>query len=171
MFRASSLRAAATSAVAAYELPYGNSAWSMVLLVPRTQSVGAYAASLTDASLSTILSAMSTQSRVELYVPKFTVSSNVDLAPELQALGMPRAFSDAAQFPRLVDITTKLKFVQHAVKVAVDERGTTAAAVTVVGAVPVSAPAPQRVDRPFVMIIRERLTGAIAFAGIVRDPR
>ncbi len=171
MFRASSLRATATSAVSAYELPYGNSAWSMVLLVPRTQSVGAYAASLTDASLNTILSAMSTQSRVELYVPKFTVSSNVDLAPELQALGMPRAFSDAAQFPRLVDLPTKLKFVQHAVKVAVDERGTTAAAVTAVGAVLVSAPAPQRVDRPFVMIIRERLTGAIAFAGIVRDPR
>jgi serpin B len=160
------LRATGSPAVTAIELSYGNSAWS-----PTSQSLASYAATLTDASFDAIVRALTPQTRAELYLPKFTVSSNLELSRELASLGMPRAFTDAAQFPRLVDEATKLAFVQHAVKVAVDERGTKAAAVTVVGVVPVSAPAPWVVNRPFVFVIRERLTGTIAFAGLVRDPR
>jgi serine protease inhibitor len=49
--------------------------------------------------------------------------------------------------------------------VDVNEEGTEAAAATIVGMVPVSAPAPVRVDRPFMVAIRERLSGTILFIG------
>jgi serine protease inhibitor len=49
--------------------------------------------------------------------------------------------------------------------IEVDEEGTEAAAVTSVGVVPTSAPQPVRVDRPFILVIRERLSGTILFMG------
>jgi serpin B len=84
---------------------------------------------------------------------------------------MPRAFSRAAQFPRLVSgEATQLGFVQHAVKVEVDEKGTRAAAVTVVGVRAVSLPMGYLFDKPFVFVIRERLSGTVLFVGVVRNP-
>lgn len=171
MHRKGSVRTAATTSLTALELRYGNTAWSMLFLVPQTGSVTQFAQSLSDATLTQTLAALQPADRVEVFVPRFSVSGNFEISRELKALGMPRAFSDAAQFPRLADVATKITFVQHGVKVVVDEQGTKAAAVTVVGIGPTSAPAAYRVDRPFVFLIRERLTGAIAFAGIVRDPR
>ena len=62
-----------------------------------------------------------------------------------------------------------LSLVKQKSFVKVDEEGTVAAAVT--GGVMVdSAPQPIVVDRPFLFVIRERLTGAILFLGVVNDP-
>ena len=106
-----------------------------------------------------------------MYLPRFSVRGSLDLGPQLRAVGMPRAFSDIAEFPRLAGIPAKLSFVQHGMVLQVDETGTKAAAVTVVGAVLTSLPPSYRVDRPFIFLIRERFAGAILFAGVVRDPR
>lgn len=171
MQRSSGFRGANTASLTAIELSYGNSAWSMLMLVPRSGPVAAFAQSLTDATVAQTLAALQPVDGADLFVPRFTVSSNLELSGELKALGMRRAFTPAAQFPRLVDESTQIGFVQHAVKVAVDEAGTRAAAVTAVGIRLVSLPPSYRVDRPFVFFIRERLSGTIAFAGIVRDPR
>jgi serpin B len=112
------------------------------------------------------------ETRGEVVLPKFTLTASRALSPALSAMGMSRAFSDQAEFPRLFpSVATKIGFVQHAVAVTVEERGTRAAAVTAVGIVPVSMPAGVVVNRPFIFLIRERLTGAILFAGVVRDPR
>jgi serpin B len=112
------------------------------------------------------------ETRGEVVLPKFTLTASRALSSALSAMGMSRAFSDQAEFPRLFpSVATKIGFVQHAVAVTVEERGTRAAAVTAVGIVPVSMPAGVVVNRPFIFLIRERLTGAILFAGVVRDPR
>ena len=84
---------------------------------------------------------------------------------------MPRAFTNQAEFPRFFGTGAKLGFVQHGVTLEVNERGSRAAAVTVVGVVPTSLPPTFRVDRPFVFFIRERFAGTILFTGVVRDPR
>jgi len=171
MQRSGGFRVMSTASLTAIELSYGNSAWSMLMLVP-LGPVAAFAQSLTDATVAQTLAALQPTDRGDVFVPRFTVSSNLELSDELKALGMPRAFSLRAQFPRLVvNEATRIDFVQHAVKVAVDEAGTRAAAVTAVGIGVVSLPPSYRVDRPFVFLIRERLSGTIAFAGIVRDPR
>jgi len=52
----------------------------------------------------------------------------------------------------------------------VDEKGTTAAAVTSVEVGVTSAPIGFTADRPFLFAIRERLSGTLLFTGLVYDP-
>jgi len=61
--------------------------------------------------------------------------------------------------------------VKHQTFVQVNEEGTEAAAVTTVGVGVTSAPPSFTADRPFVVVIRERLSGTILFMGkILRIP-
>ena len=56
---------------------------------------------------------------------------------------------------------------------AIDEEGTEAAAVTGVGVTATAAQVPKvmRVDRPYIFVIRERLSGTVLFMGrITRVP-
>lgn len=172
MSREGGYRAWRDAGLLAVELPYGNAAYSMLVLVPTRQSVASFVATLDTARLTQVVQGLrEARSDERLRLPKFTLEGSLELSPDLKALGMPRAFTNAAQFPRLVaNEATKLAFVQHAVKVEVDEKGTRAAAVTVVGAVLVSIPLGFEIDRPFVFLIRERLSGAVLFTGVVRNP-
>lgn len=158
--------------VVAVEMPYGNAAYSMLVLMPTRDPVGSFVATLDTARLSQVVQALrEARTDERLRFPKFTLDGALELSSDLRALGMPRAFSDAAQFPRLVtNESTKLSFVQHNVKVEVDEKGTRAAAVTVVGVVVTSVPIGVDIDRPFVFVIRERLSGTVLFTGVVRNP-
>lgn len=62
-----------------------------------------------------------------------------------------------------------LDLVKQKAFVKVDEEGTEAAAVS--GGVMVdSAPLELRADRPFLFVLRERLSGTILFMGVVNDP-
>jgi len=156
----------------AIELPYGNTAYSMLVMVPKSGTVNALVTRVDSAQLARITSSLREASSTSpLALPKFTVRGSLELSPSLRLMGMPRAFTDQAEFPRFLGIGAKLAFVQHAVTVEVNERGTRAAAVTAVGVVPVSAPVGHSVDRPFAFFIRERFAGTILFAGVVRDPR
>jgi serpin B len=161
------------SPIVAAELPYGNSAYAMLLLMPATGSVGDMVQRLDTTLYAQIARAVAGgDTRGEVVLPRFTLATSRELSVPLSAMGMGRAFSNAAEFPRLFPAEpTKIGFVQHAVAVAVEERGTRAAAVTVVGIVPVSMPMGAVFNRPFLFLIRERLSGAILFAGVVRDPR
>jgi serine protease inhibitor len=156
----------------AVDMAYGNSAYSMLVLMPTTQTINNFVATLDTTRLRQVIAGLRPASGDEpLRFPKFSLSGSVELSRDLQALGMPRAFSSAAQFPRLVSgEATQLDFVQHSVKVEVDEKGTRAAAVTVVGVRVVSVPVGYVIDKPFVFLIRERLSGTILFAGVVRNP-
>jgi serpin B len=173
MSRRGGFRASSDPTATAVELPYGNSAYSMLLVLPRTGTIGEYVARLDSARLADLVARLGPQSDVPLYLPRFKTSSSLELRPALTAMGMGVAFSDAASFPRLFDdgAGQKLEFVRHAVTVEVDEEGTKAAAVTIVGAVPTSASLPIEFNRPFLFFIRERFTGALLFSGVVRDPR
>lgn len=158
--------------VIAVEMPYGNSAYSMLLLVPGTGTLDAFVSQLTEARLASFDAAIRpVPSNHFAYLPRFSVSGSLELRPMLEQMGMPRAFRNDAEFPRLLGANSRLEFVKHSVRLEVNERGTRAAAVTVVGAVPVSLPPQYRFDRPFVFLIRERFAGTILFAGVVRDPR
>lgn len=158
--------------VIAAELPYGNSAYSMLLLMPSSGGVSTLVQRLDTALYGQISRALLPSSGGEIALPTFSLMRSRDLSRALMSLGMPRAFGAGAEFPRLFpSVRTAIDFVQHAVAVRVDEQGTRAAGVTVVGITRVSLPAGFVFDRPFVFLIRERLSGTILFAGVVRDPR
>ncbi len=107
----------------------------------------------------------------ELYVPKFKLENNLTLNGPLASLGMGIAFSDAADFSQMTQGGgVKISEVKHRTYVDVNEEGTTAAAVTSVGIVPTSVPVPVSVDRPFLFVLREKLSGTILFMGVIRHP-
>ena len=63
-----------------------------------------------------------------------------------------------------------LDTVQHEAFIEVDEKGTEAHAATG-GSVAASHGPTITFDRPFLFVIRDRVTGAILFLGRVTDPR
>lgn len=113
---------------------------------------------------------------VNLAMPKFDVSSDLDLISGLQALGITDVFDPTAS-----DFTPMTKEVEeiyvsqaeHAARVAVDEEGVTAAAYTVMAMCESGAPPEEEMDfvldRPFLFVITG-IDGLPLFTGVVNQP-
>lgn len=160
----------------AVDLPYGNSAFTMTVVLPHTgTSVEAVVSSLQPATWSTAMGQLHT-AEVDLYLPRFRLEWSRKMNDDLKSLGMRDAFLEGgADFTRLSPIGRQLfiSYVKQKSYVDVTEEGTEAAAATAVGIGVTSLPQtiPMRVDRPFLFVIRERLSGTILFVGkIVRMP-
>ncbi len=166
MNQSASLKTASAPSFVAVDLPYGNSAFTMTVVLPNPGvDVNTVAASLTDASWKTLAESMA-ERKTFLSLPRFKLTWSDVLNPELRALGMGIAF-DAADFTPMSPRGGELVITKVIQKTFVDvnEEGTEAAAATSVGIGVVSAPPSIRVDRPFVFVIRERLSGTILFIG------
>jgi serpin B len=151
----------------AVELPYGDGALSMVVIVP--DDLEAFEAELFTAALDDVVDAID-DGGIHLTMPKWSARTHVRLDDTLAALGMPAAFGDAADFSGMIDGGDLwLDRVEHEAFVEVDERGTRAAAAT--GGAMASSHGPTiTVDRPFLYLIRDRGTGTILFIGRITDP-
>lgn len=153
------------------ELPYGGEAFAMTVVVPRHgRDVNEVVAGLTPEIWNGWLEGL-TEAEVLVQLPRFELEWGARLNEPLEALGMTDAFSPgAADFSRLTPGGgVWLDLVKQKAFVKVDEEGTTAAAATG-GTVVDSAPPSVRADRPFLFVLRERLTGTILFMGVVNDP-
>jgi len=112
---------------------------------------------------------------VHLIMPKFTYESSFNLKDTLADMGMPDAFTRyVADFSGMDG--TRLLYISdviHKAFVAVDEKGTEAAAVTAVPFATGLPPEPVQltIDCPFIFLIRDVETGTILFVGRVLDPR
>ena len=155
----------------AVDLPYGNGAFSMTLVVPTGEgSVDDLVASL-DAERWAGLVASLRETRGGVAMPRFRLEYRQVLNDALQALGMRRAFLPTAEFARMSgEGGLMISQVLQKTYVDVNEEGTEAAAATSVGVVVTSLPPEVRIDRPFVVAIRERFSGTILFLGKVVDP-
>ncbi len=153
----------------AIDLPYGNSAFTMMVVSPNQGvDINAFTEKLTEEKWHAIDAAMTATGEIGLEFPKFRLEWKKNLNDQLKALGMGVAYSDlTADFSRMSasDIPLVITDVIQKTYVDVDEEGTEAAAATSVGVGPTSAPLLIRVDRPFVFAIRERLSGTILFIG------
>jgi serpin B len=156
------------------ELPYGNGAFSMVVVLPASKySVDQVVDKLNSSTWKHWQESMRPiQLHVEL--PKFKFSYKTLLNNSLSQLGMGVAFSDFADFSKIANGRgLAISRVLHNTFVAVDEEGTEAAAVTAVEFGLTSA-GPQIasfiVNRPFLFFIKEKSTGAILFMGKVINP-
>jgi serpin B len=149
----------------------------MTVLLPKPgNTVESVAASLTPETWQT-LSGSFHSALVDLYLPKVTMSWKRGLIDDMKAQGMRAAFArGGADFTRMSSSRGNdlyISMLQQNTFVAIDEVGTEAAAVTVVGVTVTSVPQTMnvRVDRPFVFVIRERLSGTVLFMGkIARMP-
>ncbi len=152
------------------ELPYGNGAFVMTVVMPTDASgIAALAAGLDTASWTALLAPMQEVS-FAVQLPKFKLSYERELKDDLIALGMDVPFSEsAADFSRMTPAQAFIAFVKHKTYVDVNEEGTEAAAVTNTGMRVTSLPPCFCVNRPFVFAIRERFSGTILFIGKIVD--
>ena len=157
----------------AVELPYLGGQVSMLVLMPEQGQFSGFEESLNTEKLDQIIGNLAYQP-VYLNFPKFEFETEISLANILAEMGMPSAFSDAADFSGMTG--TRDLFISdvfHKAFVSVDEEGTEAAAATAVLMELTSAPAnPIRlvVDRPFLFLIRDTQTNSILFMGRVVKP-
>lgn len=153
------------------ELPYGNEAFSMVVLLPAEGKT-------LDESLSGLTAENWKQwsedmsgAELQVKLPRFKVEYDKKLEKDMIAMGMKDVFdAQRADFSGMSDIGLFISLLEQFTYIDVNEEGTEAAAVTVGGGVvtdvgPGPAPLPFYVDRPFAFLIKEKSTGAILFMG------
>jgi serpin B len=176
MYRMDDLRYWAGDGLKMLELPYGKGALAMLILLPdEIDGLSALEAKLTTDNLSRWQSRLRKQ-KVRVYLPRFKLTSQFQLAEVLKAMGMTRVFT-----PREADLSGMsseaelfLSAVIHKAFVEVNEEGTEAAAATGIAVKATAAirePAVFRADHPFVFLIRDNRTGSILFLGRLVNPR
>ncbi len=150
-------------------LSYGNSAYQMVVLLPdKGKKLSDIAGALTGETFPSMRMSSTT---VKLKLPKFETENKIDLNEILGALGMKLAFTGGADFSAMAEDPLFVSRVFQKSKIKVDEKGSEAAAVTVIDMkesayFPGSSVIPEfYATRPFMYLIRETSTGAILFMG------
>ncbi len=182
-----SLKASVGDGVEEVELPYWNGVpatdqhsraaggpgrYAADIIMPTAESLPRFVDTLDAGTWRAMLGRLSSQA-VDLSFPKFSLAANRDLSQNLKALGITDAFSSqAADLSGISPIPTYVKLVRQAATLDVTKWGTVATAATAVVA---DATAARRsiavhIDRPFLFVIRDTMTGAILFTAAVTDP-
>jgi serpin B len=157
------------------DVPYGGQAFSMTILLPRPGvDLGSVVQSLDAAAWTGLVEGLG-EARGTLQLPRFTLEWESLLNEALKALGMRDAFDPLAadftpMYPQAREAQLHIRNVKQKTFLKVDEEGTEAAAATSVEVGVTSAGLRVRVDRPFLLAIRERLSGTILFVGMIQDP-
>jgi serpin B len=159
------------------ELPYKGEGLSMLVILPRKiDGIQELESSFTAAAAGTWIEKLQRANKVNLALPRFTITQQFELSGTLGAMGMPQAFSNAADFSGM---TGKRDFsisaAVHKAFVDVNETGTEAAAATGIAMMAMaarpSAPLiPFIADHPFLFMIRDTKSGSILFLGRLADP-
>jgi serpin B len=169
----------AGSGFKAVELPFGDYDTNMTMTIVVPDDMASFVAGMTSAKLAALVKSEATFD-VELYLPRFSADTRVELSATLAAMGMPTLFSDSADLSGITtDEVLKIDKVVHEANIDVVEQGTTASAVTVVtgravtGGGETPTPPPHvvlSVDKPFLYLIRDNISGAVLFLGRIDDP-
>ncbi len=150
------------------ELPYGNENYAFTMIMPDSPSdINGLAAKIDVNTLNNTLADSTTYVR-ELYLPKFQLEFKSNLKNVLVNMGMPLGgLNNLFKEERPLAISK----VIHQSFLEVNEEGSEAAAVTIIGIETTSVSPSTRVNQPFIFLIRERNSGTILFSGKLLDPR
>jgi serpin B len=166
-------------------LPYAGDELQFVVLLPdEVNGLRALESKLTGELLAQC--AKLERRDVDLHLPKFKLQpATIALAENFEALGMKTAFDKprgSANFdkiaPRKPNDYLYISQIFHKTFIAVDEKGSEAAAATAVAMMagtalrsPPPPPIEVKVDRPFIYAIQHVPSGVCLFLGRVTDPR
>jgi serpin B len=159
------------------DLPYGDSLFTMTLMMPGDEHKSIEQFVQEDLSASNVDRWISKMSKglTRIQVPKFQLEYNVTMNSILKDMGMGNAFSKTeADFSNINPYEQLfISKVLHKSFIKVDEEGTEAAAATSVSTGVTSVGPGIRTinfNRPFVFVIRERTSGTILFMGKMGNP-
>lgn len=174
----------AAAGVRLLQLPYVGDRLAMLLVLPdAVDGLAAVETKLDAAALdrwAAAVDAPAAAQRVDLRLPKLVIDppTSTPLKAALQALGVKRAFDpEGAQLEAMAPAPPPLYISNafHKAFIEIDEKGTEAAAATAVvmaegAGMPAAPPVSFHVDRPFLFVLRDRVSGAVLFMGRVEDP-
>ena len=153
-------------------LPYSNEAYQMIVLLPKEgKTVSEVVQSLTADGWQR-MGAQMRKVLVDVKLPRFESSSDVELTSVMSALGMSDAFQrNRADFSNLFELKSHIGMISQVGRIKVDETGTEATIAEVLQGriVGLDIVPPDSVKfyatHPFLYVIREVSTGAIFFIG------
>ena len=161
-------------------LPYGNGSFQMTILLPDASNISYNDDAILDPFFNIPLPSATTWSEinkkmssslVDLKLPRFETSTDIDLPQIMSDLGMPDAFNpNKADFSKFCNTSTYIGLMKQVARIKLDEEGTEAAAVTVIGMKnTIVSEEPKMVyfyaNHPFIYIISEKSSNAIFFIG------
>ena len=159
------------------EIPYGNQAFSMVAILPaHDSSIDQLIEYLDYTVWENIVKNMHEQN-VWLKLPRFKIECDIPLNDPVINAGMQLIFDkDLADLSNISDVHLFVSNIKQKTFVEVNEEGTEAAAVTVIGFGSTSSGGgnmsiPFFANRPFLYLIKEKSTGAILFIGRMDEPK
>lgn len=159
------------------ELPYGEDAdLGMYLFLPEEDGdLDSIHEAFQDKDVKDILAEME-QIEGKVSLPKFELDYEKEMNDILTELGMEQAFDEKdADLPNMIDSDDPLHIseIKHQTYLDIDETGTEAAGETNAGiettSLPVGEPFDMKLDHPFVMLIADKETGTVLFAGDIWD--
>jgi serpin B len=159
--------------IKAIELAYVGNRFSMLAVMPVDNDFALFEKNFSAQEFNNIVAGLDS-TKLPVSLPRFTFgSSSVSLKKPLQNMGMHIPFEPDADFSG-IDGTRSLFIddVVHKAFIEVNEQGTEAAAATavVMSLTSVKSTPSFLADRPFIYLIRDRITGAVLFMGRVMDP-
>jgi serpin B len=161
----------------AVELPYGDSTFSMVVMLPSSEKEVSELVAKLDVAHWDSWFDNSRYTGIQVDLPKFKYGFKELLNDPLINLGLGVAFSEIeADFTRINPAGNLfISRVIHQTFIDVQEEGTEAAAATIVEILNTSAggggsPIYFKADKPFLYLIKENSTGTIVFIGKVGKP-
>ncbi len=157
-----------------FEIPYSTGQYSMGILYNQEGNLDQVSQSLNLDNLEMWRQNVQEQKFI-LKMPKFKMKYKMeDMKDDLIEMGLVRPFSSHPEnFTKLFSNPTNDMLISsmiHDAMIEVDEKGTEAAAATVVGVVETSLPNVMILDKPFIFFIQEKHSGAILFMGKLGDP-
>lgn len=152
----------------ALSLPYGNGSFQMTVLLPKANMNSVPQVPTAEAWRQ--IQQQMRPATVNVKLPRFESNTDINLVPIMKKLGMIRAFdSDLAEFPHFCPVTSYIGLMKQVAKIKLDEEGTEASAVTVIGvdnaAGPLGSVMTFHANHPFLYVISETTTGTIFFIG------
>ena len=159
----------------AVDMYYGSGNFSMVIFLPKENyTPNDIVEQMNTENWTNWMNSFS-EKNIQLLLPKFKLEYGKELNDALTSLGMGIAFSPfSADFSKInPNYQLFISFVKHKTFIDVNEEGTEAAAVTIVGMEYTSVgdtPYIFTVNKPFLFAIKERDTQAIIFLGKVMEP-
>jgi len=173
MNKAANFRGYIDEGYRAVAFPYGNKAYSMIIILPDEEvDLDDCLSEINPEDVSRL--AMDKydfgEKKLLVRLPKFEVTSEVELIPALKDMGLTKMFDCfKADFSGICETSTFVSQITQGIKIIVDEAGTEAASYTEEKGM-LTSPGPMIdesffVDRPFAFIIAEKSTGLPLFMG------
>lgn len=179
MNRVDTLNYLSNELFSAIELPYGDENFNMIVLLPNAdKNVADIVSQMSINNWETWQTGFETTNTVDILLPKFKIEYEIKLNDILKSMGMEEAFTTSADFSGInKNHDLFITYVKHKTFIEVDEEGTEATAVTIIGFgnTSIDPDEPQKTyfhcTRPFLFAITEKSTGAILFMGKVGNPK